>query len=206
MEDVERRLVSQLTSLGESRQRSKISGADANTVGLVGMLFKFMLDDPNLPDQVKTLLSHLHTPYLKVALIDKQIFARASHPARQLLQRHGCGRRALGRGRQESERQILPRIRSIVERILADFVDDVSIFGELLDEFSNAVLTLEKRARLAEQRSREAEKGLDRLVIAKARAEEEVDRRLRDAHTGGGRAIAAAAVDGLSGVQPSASR
>lgn len=181
VEDVERRLVSQLARLGESRQRSKISGADADTIDLVGMLFKFMLDDPNLPDQVKALLSHLHTPYLKVALIDKQFFARASHPARQLLNAMAAAGARWAGDDQESERQIVPRIRSIVERILGDFVDDVSIFGELLEEFSSAVLTLEKRARLAEQRSLEAEKGLDRLVIAKARAEEEVDRRMRNA-------------------------
>ena len=54
-------------------------------IDLVGMLFDFILDDDNLPDTCKTTLSHLHTPYLKVALQDKALFTQHHHPARRLL-------------------------------------------------------------------------------------------------------------------------
>ncbi len=44
-----------------------------------------MLNDPVLPNAAKALLSHLHTPYLKVALIDRRLLEDSGHPARRLL-------------------------------------------------------------------------------------------------------------------------
>src|SRR5690606_11996061 len=43
--------------------KQKLSEQEADVIDLVGMLFDFILDDDNLPDICKTVLSHLHTPY-----------------------------------------------------------------------------------------------------------------------------------------------
>ena len=53
------------------------------TIDLVGMLFEYMLSDEHLPDSVKALLSYLHTPFLKIAFIDKDFFEQPEHPARK---------------------------------------------------------------------------------------------------------------------------
>ena len=58
---------------------------DMQTIDLVGMLFEYMLSDDNLPDSIKALLSYLHTPFLKIAFIDKDFFEQTEHPARLLL-------------------------------------------------------------------------------------------------------------------------
>ncbi len=41
-----------------------IPTADLDTIELVGMLFEHILDDPDLASLTKTLICHLHTPYL----------------------------------------------------------------------------------------------------------------------------------------------
>ena len=44
-----------------------------------------ILDDANLSDVVKSLLSHLHTPYLKLALMDRSFLDNYQHSARLLI-------------------------------------------------------------------------------------------------------------------------
>jgi len=49
------------------------------------MLFDFILDDKNLVDSVKSLISRLQIPLIKIALQDKSFFSNKSHPARKFL-------------------------------------------------------------------------------------------------------------------------
>ena len=79
--DLQRQLVA-----GSAQPKStRLTDQEADVIDLVGMVFDFILDDENLPDSCKTTLSHLHTPFLKVALLDKQLFTQHHHPARKLL-------------------------------------------------------------------------------------------------------------------------
>lgn len=175
--DTEKRFMGELGSLAEQHQRHKVSSVDADTIDLVGMLFDYMLDDSQLPDGLKSLLSHLHTPYLKAALLDKEFFASARHPARCLLDlMAAAGARWACDG--EDDDKVYQRIRMIVERIIGDFDDDLAFFDELLADFASFVKVLERRADLAAQRSVEAEKGLDQLSQARKAAAVEISRRI----------------------------
>jgi hypothetical protein len=175
--DTEKKLMGELGNLAEQHRRHKVTSVDADTIDLVGMLFDYMLDDQQLPDGLKSLLSHLHTPYLKVALIDKQFFASARHPARCLLDlMAAAGARWACDG--EDDEKVYQRIRMTVERIITDFDDDLVFFDELLKEFANFVKVLERRADLAAQRSAEAEKGLDQLQQARDAAAGEIAQRM----------------------------
>jgi hypothetical protein len=82
---VEQRLVEQLSKQSNSSGRHKMTRDAVNTVDLVGMIFRYVFDDPALPDCVKAILSHLHTPYLKLALIDNTFVDNHEHSARVLL-------------------------------------------------------------------------------------------------------------------------
>ena len=62
-----------------------VSKDDRFIIDVVGMLFEYMLNDENLPDNVKALLSHLHTPFLKIAFLDPDFFEHSEHPVRLLL-------------------------------------------------------------------------------------------------------------------------
>lgn len=179
VEDNESQLVERLESLGSETDRQKVTTTDADTIDLVGMLFNYMLDDPQVPDSVKSLLSHLHTPYLKVALVDKAFFAKASHPARQLLDLMAAsGARWVSD--EEGDQQVFERMRNVVERVVNEFDDDLALFDDLLNDFTRFIRLLEKRADLAEKRHKETEKGLEQLATAKKLADEAVQERLQD--------------------------
>ena len=80
---VSSQLVEQLQD--EEGEDGAVDPGDMHTIDLVGMLFEYMLSDDNLPDSIKALLSYLHTPFLKIAFIDKDFFEQTEHPARLLL-------------------------------------------------------------------------------------------------------------------------
>ncbi|MFA7387191.1 MAG: DUF1631 domain-containing protein, partial [Thiohalobacteraceae bacterium] len=176
------------TTLAEERQRlyggvdrRRVAGADADIIDLVGMLFEFVLQDEQLPNAVKALLSRLHTPYLKVAIIDRQLFTEKRHPGRRLLDAMAeAGTRWVAE--EDLTRGIFPCMRAMVERILRDFTDDLGLFDELLDEFNSHLREVEQKAQAIERRSVEAADGQARLHNARARANAEMDVLLRGAH------------------------
>src|SRR5690606_24740580 len=55
---VEERLFRQLGRQARPDARHRLGENDADIIDLMGMVFRYMLDDSRLPDQVKSLLSH----------------------------------------------------------------------------------------------------------------------------------------------------
>ncbi len=110
---------------------------EADVIDLVSMMFEFILDDEDVPDSLKALIGRLQIPYIKVALVDREFFARKSHPARRLL--NELARAGLGlepEARAETS-PLLGRIKDVVHRIVAEFADDVELFQELLGQFTD---------------------------------------------------------------------
>lgn len=179
--EVDEKLISRLQQT-LSDERSKIFGsvdasqlpaADTNVIELVGMLFEYMLKEENLPDIAKALLSRLHTPLLKVAVIDRNFFTHNQYPARKLLNSMiGAGIRWIDTG--NIERGIFPTMKTIVDRVLDEFVEDVSLFKELVDEFEADVEKLHHRASTVEQRTNEAANGQEKLEAARDRVQQEI--------------------------------
>lgn len=171
-EEVEKKVVDQLLKQGNDKSRHKMSQDDADTVDLVGMIFRYILDDRNLCDAVKSLLSHLHTPYLKLALMDKTFVNNYEHSARILVNSLAdVGGRWV---KDETDRTVLPKLRMVVETIIKGFVDDYTIFDRLLEDFQRFRENLEKRAKMVQRRNTESQQGMERLELSRQKAEEEV--------------------------------
>jgi hypothetical protein len=161
--------------------RRRVAGADADIIDLVGMLFDYMLQDEQLPNVVKALLSRLHTPFLKVAIIDRHLFTEKHHPGRRLLDAMAdAGTRWVTE--EDLERGIFPSMRVVVERILREFKDDLGLFDELLADFNAHLHEVEQKAQVIERRSVEAADGQARLQNARALAADEINGLLRTAH------------------------
>ena len=161
-------LQQQLEGHSELPGQQKVSDQEADVIDLVGMLFDFILDDDNLPDTCKTTLSHLHTPYLKVALQDKALFTQHHHPARRLL--NAMAQAGVLYGGEGDERGLLAKMQWVVERVIHDFIGDLQLFEGLLDEFNEFVSTLRHKVELRERRAVEAAKGRDKLLGARQHA------------------------------------
>ncbi|RDS84559.1 DUF1631 domain-containing protein [Dyella monticola] len=171
-------LFTQLGSLRGQRP-GQIATIDEDTIDLVGMLFEFILEDRNLPPQMQVLLARLQIPYLKAAILDRKLFAHRQHPARRLLDGLADAAKSWS---EESDRdgRLHDTIKAIVERLLQEFDDDMTIFDRLSAELQQFQETNRRRAELAEQRVAESTRGREKLEQARRRAAREILNRLGD--------------------------
>jgi hypothetical protein len=160
---------------GHSRKpgQQKLSEQEADVIDLVGMLFDFILDDDNLPDSCKTVLSHLHTPYLKVALQDKALFTEHHHPARRLL--NSMAQAGVLYGGDGEDSGLLAKMQWVVEQVIRKYNGGLELFDSLLAEFTEYATSLKHKVELRERRAVEAAKGRDRLLDARQQAVEVIN-------------------------------
>jgi Protein of unknown function (DUF1631) len=170
-----------LTQIGALRgeRPSHVATIDEDTIDLVGMLFEFILEDRNLPVEMQVLLARLQIPYLKAAILDRKLFAHRQHPARRLLD--GLADQAKSWS-EESDRdhRLFEKVKSIVEQLLHDFDDDMSIFDRLLVDLQQFQDVNKRRSELAEQRVAESTRGREKLEQARRRAAREIIDRIGD--------------------------
>lgn len=159
----------------------RLDAADEDTIDLVGMLFEYMLNDPVLPPVAKALISHLHTPYLKVAIIDRKLLTDSNHDARQLLDAlveagsHWIDERNLKRG-------IYPDMQNVIDRVLKEFSDNVGLFSNLLATFKKRMDEFRRKSDILEKRAQDSLKGREKLNIARQRASQEMKARSFSEH------------------------
>jgi len=180
VQQLKQQLLAQIGSLRGERP-SHVATIDEDTIDLVGMLFEFILEDRNLPAEMQALLGRLQIPYLKAAILDRKLFAHRQHPARRLLDSLAEVAKSWSL---ESDRdgRLQQKVKSIVDRLLHEFDDDLGIFERLcveLQDFQDAHL---RRAGLAEQRVAESTRGREKLDQARRRAARETLQRIGDAN------------------------
>jgi Protein of unknown function (DUF1631) len=158
-------------------QKAHVASADEDTIDLVGMLFEFILQDRNLPLQMQALLGRLQIPILKVAILDKHLFAQKTHPARILLDTMA---QACISWSEESDKdhRLYEKVKDTVDTVLKEFDDDVSVFERTQKDFENFLDSNKKRAELAEQRAAEATRGREKLQEARRKASTEIHKRI----------------------------
>ena len=162
-----------------SGKRRCIATVDEDTFNLVGLLFAFIQGDTNLPPAMRELIARLHIPLLKVALLDKALFSRASHPARRLLNEIATAALGWEHGSDGQGDSLYLQVARIVQRLLNDFTDDPCVFDELLDDFLAFSQQERRRNELFEQRTRDAEEGRARALRARLRVQQVLNLRLQ---------------------------
>jgi hypothetical protein len=152
---------------------------DANIIDLVGMTFEFMLSDDNLPDNVKAVLSYMHTPYLKVAFLDTEMFGKPEHPARQLLDILAETGTKWVTADGSSQFKAFPKIKAVVRRVLMEFNHDLSLFDELLTEMKEFHEKVARNVELLEKRAAEKAEGEEKLRQVKRLVNRSVKEKIR---------------------------
>ncbi len=151
-------------------------GIDDLTIDIVAMLFDFVLDDREIPDFMKALIGRLQIPILKVAMLDRSVFSKRTHPARRLV--NALADAAVGSTEvDQANNPVFGKAQTVIHRVLSEFEDNVGLFGELLEEFERFRAEVEREA---EQRAKDSVKviqGKEQLDQAKALARESVARR-----------------------------
>ncbi len=178
--EIQRMMLDEIKKLQTDEKERGLSHADDDTIDAVRMLFDFILDDPNLPDPMKAVISRLQIPILKVAVADKAFFGKKKHPARQLLDEFAKAGLGWNESDGKSDKGLYGHMSNMVQRVLKEFHDDVAIFDELLEEFRGFVQKEQQVSRVMEQRTQQVTQGKESFDLAKQRANEEVDKRLKD--------------------------
>jgi hypothetical protein len=177
VQQVKQELLGQLNKF--SAETQNVSHADEDTIDLVGMLFEFIVQDRNLPSEMQALLSRLQIPYLKVALLDRHLFAQKTHPARRLLD--AMAEASVGWSPDsDTDQRLFEQVKHTVNELLQNFDDDVGIFERLHRDFVGFTNSQKRRIDLTEQRVTEAARGREKLSLARISAAREIRLRLED--------------------------
>jgi len=144
-----------------------IGQVNDDIIDVISLLFDFILDDNNLPDEFKILIGRLQIPVLKVAVIDDTFFSKGNHPARKLLNEMAHAGVGWTQDTETGAFSLKEKVERIVTRIIDEFDDDMTIFSESLEEFHDFIETHRNRASLLERRLGEAEEGKAKAETAK---------------------------------------
>ena len=162
-------LATQRSTIKKSVGEDKLSYLDEDTIDIVGMLFEVMLNDDRLNNTVKALLSHLHTPYLKLAVRDRGFLKDRQHPARLLLENMiEAGSRWVDE--RDLTSGIFPRLQRIVDLVMKAGEKPLMLLQEINEGLAADIKLRVERQRVREVRTVEAEKGKARLDEAKVAA------------------------------------
>lgn len=161
--------------LGVNGDNLNLDGLDGDAVDLVALLFDVLLDGPQYDAQIRQMIGRMLVPYVKVAVKDRRMFLFKEHPARRLLNTvaEACEG---NRGEAPQERELLTHVDHTIDRLVAEFNEDVAIFETLEQELRAYMAQHRKRFELAERRTAEAQRGRERLEHARRVADEDLDR------------------------------
>jgi hypothetical protein len=184
-ESLAQRLKSEVLSsamqLGVDPSTARLAPVDEDAIDLVGMLFDVMLDERALEGRPRELIGRLVVPFVKVALLDRRMFVQKTHPARRLL--NVLAEAVEGNsGESAAERTLLTKVEEVVDRLVAEFNENLAIFLTLEEEFRSFLEQHRRRIDIAERRAAEIQRGQERLEAARIRMTAELDIRLENRH------------------------
>lgn len=173
-------VLSGATRLGVDPTQARLDPQDEDAIDLVGMLFDVMLDERDLEGRSRELIGRLVVPFVKVAMLDRRMFVQKTHPARKLL--NSLAEACEGNtGESQAERVLMGKVEEIIERLVAEFNENLAIFLTLEEEFRDFLTQHRRRIEIAERRAAETQRGQEKLEMARGRASAELDRRIADA-------------------------
>jgi hypothetical protein len=174
---IKQEMLQNATRIGLPPDQVRISPEHEDAVDLVGMLFDVLFDERDFEAQARTLISRLVVPYVKAAVIDRRLFQFKTHPARRLL--NSLSEAVEGnRGEGPQEKELLGKAEQTVDRLVAEFNEDIAIFETLEQELRAFLEQHHRRIDLAERRATEAQRGQERLEQARGQAAAELEARL----------------------------
>jgi len=167
----------------QETKKPAFNQTDEDLINLVSMLFEFILDDYNLAPPIQVLISRLQIPILKVVIKDNSFFSSHEHPARQLLNSLAKAGIGWGEHKNNSHDSLYEKIHETVHKILNQFNGDIALFEQLNIEFKQFISKDERKSRLVEQRTKEAETGLIKSRQAQKSVEESINQLIFSAST-----------------------
>jgi hypothetical protein len=139
----------------QTRGNFSVGQTDEDIINVIAMFFDLVLDDRNLPAEIKALVGRLQLPILRVALIDRSFFTDRKHPARQLI--NEIARTSMGwdSSDKDSQDELFVRLTALVDEILLASSEDPGVFERSLSTLLGFIERSEQRASKAVRRTTE---------------------------------------------------
>jgi hypothetical protein len=134
--------------LRELRQQPAFQGAqdiDRGTLEALAEVFDYVFADVAIPAELKVVIGRMQIPVLRAAMMDRDFFLSAEHPARKLVDTLASASVAWTPEKGEQDPLFL-RIESTVQQVLEQFSDDLTLFSTLLAEFTEFLFECEQQA------------------------------------------------------------
>ncbi len=128
----------QLFDIGDQVTDSQTSKVERVTIDMVAMLFDFILEDEQIPLELRKQIGLLQIPFLKAAMLAPELLQEEEHPARRLLNRMGSSALGLDPASPVGQK-VGADMGRIVKKILNEFDDDVSIFATCLQQMEDSL-------------------------------------------------------------------
>lgn len=169
-----RAYIGQLLARGMPKgQTHAVQQVDEDVINLVAMFFDFVLDDKNIPDNIKAVVSRLQMPILKIALKDKRFFSDTEHPARNFI--NEIARISIGIDENDPQAEaLLTQIEQWVHEIQTTTDNIEASFAESLTALKAYHQKNEKRADLVQKRTSEAAEGQAKRQVATLRSQQAI--------------------------------
>ncbi|MEO7259598.1 MAG: DUF1631 family protein [Luteimonas sp.] len=155
--------------LGLDPDHTRLGEHEEDAIDLVGLMFESLLGTHALAGQARKLLARLVMSYVRVALTDENLFVRPDHPARRLLDALALSCES-NDGASPQDRELLQRAAAMVERVVAEYNEDLAIFEFAANELQDLLQQQQRRAEVVERRSAETVHGRERLLQARLQA------------------------------------
>jgi hypothetical protein len=107
---------------------------DHMVIDVVGTLFDQILSDTRVPPQMARQIARLQLPVLRVALADSTFFSSRRHPVRRFVNRIGSLACAFDNFDDGPGKQLLERVRGLVEQIVEGDFDQLDLYTDKLAE------------------------------------------------------------------------
>ena len=169
-----------LKELKGSNVGASMGQVDAMTLDIVSMLFDELFDDDKVPIALKGIIGRLQLPMLKVALADKDLFTKKTHPARRLLDALGQIGYRLPADFDDAS-PLFAKLEGYIQEIVDGFQDDVEIFDTVRERLEEIIVEYDHRIVEETEAAAKSLKQAEDLAIAKAAAQEEIVARVEKA-------------------------
>jgi hypothetical protein len=105
-----------------------IGQVNDDVIDMTSLMFGFIMDDYNLPDDIRFHISRLQLPYLKLGLLDKSLFQIKDHPGRQLLMDLSQAINTWDPGHSSGLDKLITEMIRVIDSILESFDTNTKIF------------------------------------------------------------------------------
>jgi hypothetical protein len=163
--------------LGIDPDQARLGEPQEDAIDLVGLMFESLMRSHALVSNAHRLYARLVMPYVRVALADENLFVRADHPARRLLDALTLSCES-NDGASPQDRELLQSASRVVEKVVAEYNEDLAIFELAANELQDLLQQQRRRAEIVERRSLETVHGRERLLQARLQAASSLAQRL----------------------------